>query len=178
MNIRELWRSFHGEQVPIAYVLRRQIPELWFRIYSLPDSKRYAEDESETHPMLRRYNMVAAEVFGEKERCLLFFPDYALRKSPSVFEAFGGELFCHFEDEDASITLFAAHTDWQSQKFDGIVRLVAEDEIRYFSLMNAGSGEILAPYDGGADLFLSSTGRRDALRAQFKDWLSRHPEGV
>jgi hypothetical protein len=37
---------------------------------------------------------------------------------------------------------------------------------------------VLHPYDGGMDVILESPGARDALRARFRDWLSKHSEGL
>lgn len=176
-KIQEVWRSFYGEQVPIAYLLRQRNHRSWFRIHSLPDSKRYANDETETQEILRRHNLIADAVLGNHARCVLFFPAYALQKFPSIFAEMDAELFFHYEDEDAEITQFATQTWWQTQKFDAILRLVANDEVRYISWMNVQSGEIFAPYDGGADLFLNSQARRDEFRARYTDWLSKHPEG-
>lgn len=105
------------------------------------------------------------------------FPDYARRSFIALFDALGGEFFCHYRGGGARITQFVALVEWQNGSFDEILRRVANDEIRYISWMNIQNGEIFAPYDGGADLFLSSTARRDELREQFKDWLSNHPEG-
>ncbi|MFI1658293.1 hypothetical protein ACH4ZU_25780 [Streptomyces sp. NPDC020472] len=34
------------------------------------------------------------------------------------------------------------------------------------------------PYDGGADVFLTSPVERNRLRARHADWLSRHPAGL
>ncbi len=177
MNIQNLWHSFYEKRVPIAYLLRPQIPHLCFRIHSLPESKRYAENEDEMRGILRRHNAVAEEVLGTENECIWFAPDYALQKYSSTFAEFSGNLFCK-DEEDARIVLFAAQTVWLPRRFDAVLRVVADDVVRYVLWMNIESGEIFASYDGGADLFCSSTARRDELREQFKDWLSSHPEGV
>ena len=166
MNIPSLWRSFYAENSPIAYWLREQIPDLWFRVHSLPQSKRYAESEGETSEILRRHNRVASEILGENASCVVFFPSYADHVDPSLFADFEWQFFEQFRTEDLQITLFAAETKWQNHQFDAILRRVANDEIRYISWMNVQTGEIFAPYDGGADLFLSSTERRDFLKTK------------
>lgn len=40
------------------------------------------------------------------------------------------------------------------------------------------TGEAYHPYDGGADLFLGSSERRDVLKKKYNRWLSRHPRGL
>ena len=173
MNIR-LWHSFYEERVPIAYLLREQLPDFWFRIHSLPESKRYAENETETQEVLRRHNTVAGEVLSEQSQCIWFVPDYALQRYSSTFAEFSGDFFLRHENENGRIVLLAALTFWQHQKFDSVLRLVADDVVRYVSQ----SGKIFEPYDGGADLFLNSTERRDELRARFSEWLSPFPGGT
>ena len=176
MNFQDTWSSFHKGEVPIGFLLRPRHPDTWFRIHSLPESKRYAEDETEMQEILRRHSCVADAVLGKGADCILFFPDYAKRVSASAFAAFSGELFCRYK-EDADITMLATRTRWQSGKFDDILRLVANDKVCYISWMNTQTGEMFAPYDGGADLFLNSTTRRDMLKSRFEDWLSKHPQG-
>ena len=178
MNIHDLWHSFYGERFPIAYLLRPQIPDLWFRIHSLPESKRYAENEDETQEILRRHNTVAEKVLGISEQCMWFVPNYAFQKYSSTFAEFSGNVFCKYEDQDTKITLLAAQTVWRPHQFDAALRLVADDVVRYVSWMNIESGEIFAPYDGGADLFLNSTERRDEVRDLYSDWLSPFPGGT
>ncbi|WP_441350855.1 DUF3885 domain-containing protein [Streptomyces araujoniae] len=34
------------------------------------------------------------------------------------------------------------------------------------------------PYDGGADVFLTTPGERDQMRDRHADWLSSHPSGL
>ncbi len=179
MDIPQLWRSFYPGQSPISYVLREQISEKWFRIHSLPDSKRYAENQSEEQEILRRHNSVADEILGGDHSCVMFFPGHSIRAYPSLFSGFERQFFYRFRNEDYSrLTMFAAHTLWRTHKFDEILIRVAHWDITRVLWMNTLSGEIFAPYDGGADLFLASTERRDKLRARYVDWLSSHPEGV
>ena len=178
MNIQDVWSAFYDDQVPLAYQLRQRNQELWFRIHSLPESKRYAENESETREILHRHNTVASEILGEGALCVWFVPDYVFHRKSSTFGEFVGNWFCDYEDDSAQITLFAALISWQHRRFDAVLRLVADDVVRYVSWMNLESGEIFAPYDGGADLFLNSEERRDKLHEKYKEWLSKHPQGL
>lgn len=175
MNFLSLWRSFYGEHAPIAYLLRENNTDFWLRFHSLPESKRYAQNEAETRGILRRYHLLASEVLAD-DACVLFFPSYASKKFPALFRGFNCEIFASYIEP--KITLCAALTQWKTESFDEILRCVANDEFRYTSFLNTQSGEIFAPYDGGADLFLMSLTRRDALRARFHNWLSSHPQEV
>lgn len=179
MNIPDLWRSFYPGKSPLSYLLRPQIAEKWFRIHSLPESKRYAENEEETREILRRQNQIASEILGENAPCVIFFPGFSIHKFPALFNRFERQFFYRFRNEDyLRLTMFAAQTQWQNHQFDEILRGVANWEISRVLWMNTETGEIFAPYDGGTDVFLSSTERRDNLRARYSNWLSQSPEGV
>ena len=121
---------------------------------------------------------MASEVLGENAPCVVFFPDYADHIAPKLLANFERQFFEQFRAEDLQVMLFAAATRWQSHQFDAILRRVANDEIRYVSWLNAETGEIFAPYDGGADLLLDSGERRDALATKYKNWLSIDPQGL
>ncbi len=178
MNLPDLWRSFYAGKSPIAYLLREQIPDKWLRIHSLPESKRYAEDETESCEILRRYNCVASDVLGENAACVIFLSGWEVHEYPDLFNQFERQFFYRFRTEELRFTMFAAQTQWQSHQFDEILHRVANWEIASLPWMNAQTGEIFAPYDGGADLFLSSTERRNAMRARYSDWLSTYPGGL
>jgi hypothetical protein len=53
-----------AECPPVGYKLRDAYRDVWVRFHSLPESKRYAEDESEYTVVLERYNTVLAELFA------------------------------------------------------------------------------------------------------------------
>jgi hypothetical protein len=45
--LTELWRQHWPDCPPVGHKLREPYRDLWVRFHSLPESKRYAEDESE-----------------------------------------------------------------------------------------------------------------------------------
>jgi hypothetical protein len=47
-----------------------------------------------------------------------------------------------------------------------------------FLIVSEATGRVYAPYDGGADLFLSSESERDQYREKYSAWLSAHPSGL
>ncbi|WP_446687042.1 DUF3885 domain-containing protein [Planotetraspora thailandica] len=70
--------------------------------------------------------------------------------------------------------MYAETRPWRRGIVDTLLRAVADDEI---------SGVILGPpdlrwpyhpYDGGADVILSTRAERDALKERHRAWLSRH----
>jgi hypothetical protein len=62
--LTELWHQRRPNCPPVGYKLRDAYRDVWGRFHSLPESKRYAEDESEYTVVLERYNTVLAELFA------------------------------------------------------------------------------------------------------------------
>jgi hypothetical protein len=67
---------------------------------------------------------------------------------------------------------------WRNGGWNGLIRDAADDRLSSVVLLNPASGEIYAPYDGGADVFLSGAQRATDLRDRWAPWLSKHPLGL
>lgn len=178
-----------------AHELREVYGDRWLRIHSLPESKRYPEDEMEYRELLRRHNLVATETLGEGIECVLLHTRFRFIEcdgappSPLEFDALPGVDFRLVPElgvaEDAAdpgdrrvAEVFAAAVRWEPGAFDRLIREVADDTIQWFIFLAWETGRGYAPYDGGADLFLASGSERDALRSRYSEWLSRHPGGL
>ncbi len=70
------WAERFGEVLPLGYKLRSAFPDRWFRIHSLPESKRYANDDREYDILIERQRVLADEVLGPRAPCLLVTPHY------------------------------------------------------------------------------------------------------
>ena len=190
-SFRALWRSFYGDCPPVGFLLQETFPERWFRIHSLPASKRYAETAVELATILSRHNTVATDVLGESAPCVVVTHPHvnplASRRPRSgrQLDALGLEpLMTVLEenprdpDEGWKIPLVAAHIRWHPQALDDVLADVSEDIVGPLLIVATESGRVYAPYDGGADLFVGSKEERDELRARYADWLSPHPSGL
>lgn len=65
--LTELWQQRWPDCLPVGYKLRDPYRDVWVRFHSLPESKRYAVDESEYAVVLERYNTVLDELFAGTE---------------------------------------------------------------------------------------------------------------
>ena len=63
-------------------------------------------------------------------------------------------------------------------QWDDLLRDVADDRISDIVLLNPISGEVYAPYDGGADLFVTDHARVANIKKRWTAWLSAHPAGL
>ncbi|HEU5012977.1 MAG TPA: hypothetical protein VFT66_10565 [Roseiflexaceae bacterium] len=197
-ELKDWWQAHYGSATPLAYILRQQVPNRWFRIHSLPESKRYAETPDEYSILLTRHNTIATAVLGSQTRCLLLVGRYTEHAEsdvhsqgllPRSLPQLEGVSFTFFDSvqeidligpgqESALISIWCAPVMWSAERFNDLIKAVADYQEANIMFASLTTGEIYAPYDGGADLFLSSTARRDELNQQYSRWLSDHPQGL
>jgi hypothetical protein len=159
------------------------------RIHSLPESKRYPEDDTELAEVLRRQNAVADDLLGNGSLCLLFFTHWTYgtetpqwsRDEPGI-KHLGAtpELVLTIEENDDQdqMAFFALPVTWHRGSFDRLISDCANDRTGSLLFANLDRGSIYAPYDGGADLFYPSPDEVDPARSRHREWLSVHPSGM
>jgi hypothetical protein len=188
MNVYRVWNDIFGEIPPIGHLMRRSLADRWLRIHSLPKSKRYAENELEYSVLLERNARVCREILGEAKDTILFVPvwgdgDLAPRLPEFNWASRAGltnatpKEFPHAEPDEPPIRIVGSTICWSDQLWLDLLRDVADDRTRAV-LLNPDTGEVYAPYDGGADLFLANHGRVKMLKRHWSAWLSAHPEGL
>ncbi len=61
----EYWTQRFDDAPPIAHAFRDSQRDCWVRFHSLPESKRYAESESEWTTLLERHNAVVSALASD-----------------------------------------------------------------------------------------------------------------
>jgi hypothetical protein len=190
-KLQRWWQSHYAKQTlsfmpPLGHILRAEFPDQWLRVHSLPDSKRYADTPNEYSTLLTRQNAVATTVLETGGKCLLFVgrleghPQWQSERQtlPGLKETTFA-LFQSVSDEDEpaqmAMNFWCAPVRWHPERYDELIRAVADDEEDYIVFASLQTSEIYAPYDGGADLILSSSLRRNELKQKFEAWLSHYP---
>lgn len=181
------WTSQVSEFAPIGHVLRRHLYERWTRFHSLPESKRYAETESERQEILRRHLAVASELFVPGELIFVFRSHVGERRlRGKVKHMLAGNqlrekmvrlatgLDVHPE-EDGYYCVRALATSWTPACFGKLTRQVADWEETGVTFASPASKNIYCPYDGGMDIFpyVESPG---TFEAKFRPWMSRRED--
>ena len=154
-DFNQFWKENYPDAKPIPYEFKREMAHRWFRIHSLPLSKRYAETPDEYAIILARQNELITDFFGENQPFLL------------VKVTWNKEKVVNTPSEKV----------WKSQDFDAILKQIADDEARYFfvgQIQNC----LIAPYDGGVDIILKDSETRDFYKEKYKDWLSGTENGL
>jgi hypothetical protein len=185
------WDAAFPNCEPIAHLLREQFKERWVRFHSLPESKRYPENEDEMWEVLQRHNTILGELLGGERKVMLLttgysetaesaprYPELAaldpngvLWRVVPMHQIEGTEDRYHWH---VSSSLW----DWQPAAFDPLVRLVAEDKIADVMMVHPECRWMLHPYDGGMDVILESSAARGRLKSLHREWLSARADGM
>jgi hypothetical protein len=185
-EFHNFWQTAFPNCPPISYLFKRELSNLWFRAHSLPESKRYAENESEMSEILRRQKVLIEDIIGNDDECFVVcsFSDYYLKK----FRLFGN--FFSFDSRPIPRAEFEPDDEFSDKpcmisfgkqkitvdEIKEVLILAANDEFRFF-IVNLISKRIFAPYDGGVDLILETSAKRDKFKLKYKNWLSSHSDG-
>jgi len=192
-EFKTFWTLTYPDTIPISYSFKKKYSERWFRIHSLPDSKRYAESENEWGILLERQNQIITDVFGENEKILLVTGEYNWDESATfntdeeaVFKPFDFihldniDLF-HFKSEEYDKGDFYkpafAETIWNSNQHDKLLKEIANDNLKAF-FISIDKSVIVAPYDGGIDFVFKNIQTKDFYKKQYTNWLSERVDGL
>lgn len=195
-GFHHLWHQYYPGLPPLAYVLHEKLPNLWWRFHSLPESKQYPDSLEERTILLHRHNTLATEVLGQGQECWLVQSLYTEEHFPppdplqKIIDSDGAEwspvltdMLTRIDfasvgvDPDLPLSCAAFPTRWEPGKFDDFLCYVAINYGR-FLFIETKHGQVYAPYNGGADLIVDTTQKRDEMKAAYSDWLSTHPSGL
>jgi hypothetical protein len=184
------WQTRYPEALPINYELKTVYPDRWFRIHSLPESKRYAENESEYQIIFNRQNILINDLFGDNTDIIISFGLYTDDLSSDNYKELTdfGEfdkiqtISLHKErpdeyEDETYFDIYIKSEQWKMNSNNEILKGIADDEIRAMFICPA-KDCIIAPYDGGVDIIVNSTEKRDKLKQKYKDWLSEREDGL
>ena len=186
------WHVRFPECEPVAHRLRAAFPSRWVRFHSLPESKRYPEDEGEYAEVLGRQNRILNGLVGSEASVVLLTTEYSgSAEAPSARPELGAldldakpwrtvpmhDLDGEFA-EPSYWHVFASEWAWRPGVLDAILRLVTDDVVANVMVVHPGCGWLFHPYDGGMDVILETTAARDRIRSSHADWLSPRSDGM
>ncbi|MFJ7496768.1 hypothetical protein ACIQZB_37550 [Streptomyces sp. NPDC097727] len=183
------WEGKWQAEPTSAHELRAKHTERWVRFRSLPDSKRYPQDEAEYKVILERHNTVLDELFTGQDVCVITTGwsdpgDPAVRSDNAVRLHPSSELWTSsLTDEPDPEYRICMHSyisciRWQPACLDPLLRSVADDVSAGLIITDTNLDQLYHPYDGGADVILTDSASRDAMRERYSGWLSKHPQGL
>jgi hypothetical protein len=185
------WTIAYPKTIPISHSFKHDHSDRWFRIHSLPESKRYAESDEEWSILLTRQNEIINDLFSDNEKvCLvtgeynrcertIFITDevynpynFVLLDKIAMFEINPDE----YDKEDFYRPAFA-ETTWTLNSHDNLLKAIANDKTRAF-FVSFDKNILVAPYDGGVDFILKDNHMRDNFKEKYKLWLSEREDGL
>jgi hypothetical protein len=173
----DYWNKVYPESFPINHELKEIYKDRWFRIHSLPESKRYAETEDEYKMLLDRQNQLINDLIGKESEVAISFGLYTddiTNDNHKEITDFGE--FEEYENE-MYFDIYVKSEKWENGKMDEILKAIATDEIRAM-FVSPSNKCVIAPYDGGVDVIVDSTEKRDKLKTKYKGWLSDRQDGM
>jgi hypothetical protein len=189
-SLAELWKQRWPLGPPLAHTFKTAYPDRWVRFHGLPGSKRYPEFEDEYATVLHRHNAVLDELFAGEDVFVVTADWSDTPTGPAGWSAPRQELHpggVHWwtesrqDDPDPEFhthtRLYADRRPWTPGCVDGILRAVADEELVEVFFTDTELRRIHHPYDGGADVVLTTPAERDRLRDRHTDWLSPYPGG-
>lgn len=193
-EFNKYWYLNYPESVPIAYLFKYKYTDRWFRIHSLPNSKRYADNNTELELLLSRQNEIITDLFGIKTPILIVVGDYNFRGKRTAHitmkeEVFKPYSFTRVENinlyevdaeeytEDEIYRPAFAQSVWMPKFHDTLLKEIANDNTRAF-FISFDKSIIVAPYDGGVDFIVKNSWTKENYRNKYSDWLSDREDGL
>lgn len=179
------WNEAWPEVRPIGYELREGASQRWIRFHSLPGSRRYPEAEDDFHELLLRHNAVIEELFErhrrlEGESLVVVAPSWSESPQPDVdsraipgLGISGSYWLSLTEDDEIWTHQYVGELTWRVGCLDRLLRLVATDKASGVIVTTPTLRWLYHPYDGGADVIVSSLEERQDLVARHPGWLPK-----
>ncbi|WP_406862762.1 hypothetical protein ABZO31_20975 [Streptomyces sp. HUAS MG47] len=190
-TLAALWRERRPSGPPLAHTIRDTYRDRWVRFHSLPESKRYPESEDEYAIALDRYNTVLDELFAGQDVFVVTGDWSDTPNGPAGHPTPREELHpgsvrwwteSDVDDPDPDFhthhRLYADRRPWRRGCIDGLLRAVADEAVVDVFVTDTELRRIHLPYDGGADVVLTTAAERDLIRDRHAAWLSTHPSGL
>jgi hypothetical protein len=167
------------DSFPLSFLMRERFPKYWLRIHSLPESKRYPEDEAEREIVLQRYASFGTALLGDQAPCLIVRARFATEDLDSKFRGSLSWSRLHkIEEEDDFWCSWVAEISWRPETLRDLLIAIAEDRDSHVLFVSKLSDSIFAPYDGGADGFSFDSGLITRFKQEFQPWLSARADGL
>jgi hypothetical protein len=193
-DFQNLWTLNYQDTVPISYLFKHDYSDRWFRIHSLPESKRYADNENDWEILLSRQNEIITDLLGLETPIVIVTGEYNWGDNRQIHVTAEEEIFKPFSfvhldnielnkidpeqyDEPDIYRPAFAQTIWKPNYLDKLLREIANDNTRAF-FVSFDKSIIVAPYDGGVDFILKDNQTRDNYKEKYKQWLSEREDGL
>lgn len=188
------WSSMYPDTIPVSHFFRHAFSDRWFRIHSLPKSKRYAENKVEWNILLDRQNKIITDILGENSKVIFVTGDFyyegyielhPITDSKSItdmsFVSLDNidlhKMSPDMYDQGQIYRPIFSEQIWQANKFNNLLKEIANEQLSAFFISEEKKC-IIAPYDGGIDFILKDIETKKIYKEKYKDWLSARRDGL
>ncbi|MCB0446086.1 MAG: hypothetical protein KDD03_00970 [Gelidibacter sp.] len=191
-QFEKFWISTFPDTLPISHLFKFDYKDRWFRIHSLPKSKRYADNENEWEILLSRQNQIINDLLGDNSDVFIVTGEYNwgeretfITDEEKVFDRYNFTRLSNIDlfklnpddyDEGEVYRPAFSQIVWHVNNHDNILTEIADDCIRVF-FVSFEKHILIAPYDGGLDIVLSDIETKEKYKQKYQDWLSQREDG-
>jgi hypothetical protein len=178
------WKTEMAPVAPVGHALRQYLSKDWTRFHSLPESKRYAENEADRVELRNRHITIATLLFVTGEPIYIYRSHFCEKRQrgKSKHQLAGRQLRESIlrlpvriensnETEDEPLFVRALVSRWQPDFFAPLLDQVADFRESGVAFVSPRSRNTYCPYDGGMDVF-SFTIAPQELASRFTEWQS------
>ena len=79
-EFEKFWNNYFNQTIPLNYLFKEVYRERWLRIHSLPQSKRYPDNDLEMNIILQRQNQIISDIYNENEEIYLVMANIIHKK--------------------------------------------------------------------------------------------------
>jgi hypothetical protein len=185
----EAWNTAWPGCPPVAGRMRDLRRERWVRFHTLPDAKRYATTPAEHAEILHRHHTLLTALAADAGTLTAITRSWSATSDPTPRHATVAATTpdaTHWRSDD--LAWEPGFSSWQHHyispaalagpALDELLLCVADDMTDGVILTDDTCAWAYHPYDGGADVFTTTTQARHELAAAHADWLAppaRHP---
>jgi hypothetical protein len=180
------WKNNFADCPPINYLLKEKFTDKWLRIHSLPESKRYPENNTDWDILLARQHKIFEDAFYKNDDIIVIANMYQIDDSDDFEFIYKQQCLENFNwknlpainifniskqqiDKEVFIIPHLSNFKFDAKIIEPILVAIAKDELRLF-FINPKTNTVIAPYDGGADLIYADTKTRDLYKEWYKEW--------
>jgi hypothetical protein len=185
-EIASVWSNKWANILPMAEKLKERYPDRWVRFDTLPNSKRYPDNEDEYTTILNRHDSLLKRL-GDGDILSVISCEWTNDPSVhSLHDSIRANIISDstywqtFKDDDGADPEFQSYRHIYISKLavgsdaaNALLRAVAANEISGVIFAPNDFDWLYHPYDGGVDVITATQNDRDELRKQFQNWLPK-----
>lgn len=183
-TLSDLWSRQWPAIEPLSEYIRYSYPSKHVRFYTLPDGKRYADNEVEVEIILSRHNALLEDLAGRfgKEIIVVVPSDISSTNAAPVLDIAGVDDLNLWKVVGVDPTekdpimkayrqLYFKSMTWDEGIFNELLREVSEERVWGVIIAFKDLEVLYCPYDGGIDILFKSSKEKDDLAKKYADRL-------